>query len=83
MFESVKKKKEESDERKKEVESSGSDCKERIVRAGACERKNVCECVCVRVISAIFEEMSLRLPRNWDFSTFRAENSKIGEDQCV
>jgi len=23
--------------------------------------------------------MSLRLPRNWDFSTFRAETAKIGE----
>ncbi|XP_056601421.1 rho GTPase-activating protein 25 [Triplophysa dalaica] len=27
--------------------------------------------------------MSLRLPRNWDFSTFRAENSKIARSKSV
>lgn len=35
------------------------------------------------VISAIFEEMSLRLPRNWDFSTFRAETAKIARSKSV
>lgn len=46
----------------------------------------VCECVSACAVMWVWWIMSLKIPRHWDFSTFKAETVRIGEsDQpcCV